>query len=82
MDCKVYAFYRTANNVVLEPGERIPLRDWPARVSRIFSNGDDVWQLHLDLQEDFNDIRRGFFSQDYWESRTWEDEYNEKQQLQ
>ena len=75
---KVYAFYRTARNVVLEPGERIPLRHWPGRLTQIFSAGDDVWQLHLDDPEDFNDIRRAFFSNDYWAGRTWQDEYNEK----
>ena len=79
MDCKVYAFYRTVNSVVLEPGERIPLRAWPGRVSRIFSEGDDIWQLHLDDEEDFNDIRRAFFSPEYWAGRSWQDEYNEKQ---
>jgi hypothetical protein len=44
----------------------------------IFSLGDDVWQLHLDDPEDFNDIKRGFFSKEYWEGRSWQDEYNEK----
>ena len=82
MDCKVFAFYRTSGAVVLEPGERIPLAYWPERVSRIFSDGDDIWQLHLDDPEDFNDIRRTFYTPRYWEGRTWQDEYNEKQQPQ
>lgn len=79
MDCKVYAFYRTSGHVVIEPGERVPFKRWAGRLMRIFANGDDVWQLHLDDPEDFNDIRRGFFSPEYWSGRTWQDEYNEKQ---
>lgn len=78
MDCKVYSFYRTSKNVVLEPGERIPFNRWASRLMGIFSLGDDVWQLHLDDPEDFNDIKRGFFSKEYWEGRSWQDEYNEK----
>ena len=79
MDCKVFAFYRTASHVVLEPGERIPLKDWSGRLSHIFADGNDVWQLHLDDPEDFNDIRCAFFSPGYWIERTWQEEYNEKQ---
>ena len=82
MDCKVHAYYRTAQSVVLEPGERIAQDKWPGRLAEIISNGDDVWQLHLDNPEDFNDIRRTFYTQRYWEGRTWQDEYNEKQQPQ
>lgn len=79
MDEKVYAFYRTAEHVVLEPGIRIQLRKWAGRLSQIFASGNDVWQLHLDNPEDFNDIRRSFFDASHWDGRTWQDEYNEKQ---
>lgn len=78
MDCKVYAFYRTSHHVVLEPGEHIQFKRWPGRLMQIFSEGNDVWQLHLDDPEDFNDIRRAFFSPGYWAGRSWQDEYNEK----
>lgn len=77
MDCKVYAFYRTLRYVVLETGERVPLKHWPGRVVRIFSEGDDVWQLHLDNPEDFEIIKQHFFTPDYWEDRSWVEEYND-----
>lgn len=80
MDSKVFSFYRTSGHVVLEPGERIAQRDWASRLMRIFSEGNDVWQLHLDDPEDFNDIKRGFFTPGYWAGRTWRDEYNETPQ--
>ena len=76
MDCKVYAFYRTLRSVVIEPGERVPLDRWPERVMQIFYDGDDVWQLHLDNPEDFNNIKKRFFTPDYWDNRTWVEEYN------
>lgn len=80
MDSKVFSFYRTVRHVVLEPGVRIAQRDWAARLMRIFSEGNDVWQLHLDDPEDFNDIKRGFFTPEYWAARSWQDEYNETPQ--
>lgn len=78
MDCKVYAFYRTSHSVVLEPGERIPLDKWAGRAIQIFSQGDDVWQLHLDNPEDFDNIRKSFYGPEYWAGRTWEQEYQEQ----
>ena len=76
MDYKTYAFYRTGNAVVLESGERIPFIHWPSRLARIFAEGNDVWQLHLDIPVEFNLIRTCFFSPDYWRGRTWQQEYN------
>lgn len=74
MDMKVYAFYRTEHSVVLETGERIPHKNWPARAMQIFTSGDDVMQLHLDT--DFYVIKKLFFCPSYWEGKTWKDEYN------
>jgi len=79
MDCKVYAYYRTDHSVVLEPGERIVQDKWPGRLAEIISNGDDVWQLHLDNPADFNTIRRCFYDKRYWAGRSWNEEYNETQ---
>lgn len=76
MDSKVYAFYRTAHSVVVEPGLRFSLREWPMHVARIFANGADVWQLHLDNPEDFDNIKKRFFTKEYWDNRTWVEEYN------
>lgn len=76
MDCKVYAFYRTAGSVVVEPGLRFSHGEWPVQLARIFSNGDDVWQLHLDNPNDFDKIKKHFFTPEYWEDRTPGEEYN------
>lgn len=76
MDCKVYAYYVTLAGVVVEPGEIVPHRNWPGRLAGIFSEGDDVIKLYLDIPEDFEIIKRTFFSPSYWEERTWQEEYN------
>ena len=33
-------------------------------------------KLYLDIPEDYETIKQNFFTPDYWEGRTWEDEYN------
>lgn len=74
-DMKVLAFYRTESHTVLEPGIKIAPAHWPGRLASIFAAGDEVWQLHLDNAEDFENIKKCFYSPDYWAGRTWSQEY-------
>lgn len=37
-----------------------------------------VVRLYLDVPEHFEIIKDLFFNKDYWEGRSWLDEYNEK----
>lgn len=36
--------------------------------------GNNLWRLYLDLPDDFDTIRRNFFTPSYWENRTWQEE--------
>lgn len=79
MDCKVISYYRTGDGSwVFEPGQRFSPIGGREHILRILTQGDDVWQLHLDNEEDFRNIRKAFFTTDYWDGRSWQDEYNAK----
>ena len=36
--------------------------------------GYTTWRLYLDLAEDFEKIKSLFFTPEYWENKTWEQE--------
>ena len=38
----------------------------------------EVVRLYLDVPDDFEFIKRVFFNKDYWEGRSWQDEYEER----
>ena len=73
----VIAYYATKHHVVFEPGIAIPLKEWEDYAKGIQRCGDRVMPLCLDA--DFDAIRKAFFGPNYWEGRTWQDEYLEKE---
>lgn len=41
----------------------------------LVKKGAELSRLYLDIPEDFETIKELFFGREYWEGRTWQNEY-------
>lgn len=37
-----------------------------------------AWRLYLDQPDDFELIKKMFFTPEYWENKTWQEEFNKQ----
>lgn len=74
---KLYYYKIACGDWVFSPN--IVMSNERAAVSNLISHRKDgyvTWRLYLDIPEDFEAIKKLFFTPDYWENKTWQDEFN------
>ena len=75
---KLFYYKRNSGVAVFEDGTTIDtIKDGRQFMQKLVNAKKQkivVWRLYLDIQEDYERIKKIFFTPDYWENTTWEKE--------
>ena len=71
---KVYYYKRDSGEWVFQDGSFTDEREALKHLIAKRKAGLTVWRLYLDLKEDFELIKKNFFTPEYWENTTWKEE--------
>ena len=72
-------YYKTASDIwVFSSCRKYEAKKAVDYLRRLRSEGYRVERLYLDVPEHFEFIKALFFNKDYWDGRSWQDEYEER----
>lgn len=78
MEKRLFYFKRNSGVAVFEDGTAIDSvkngRQFMQKLINSKMQKIVTWRLYLDVPEDFERIKSLFFTPDYWENRTWQEE--------